>query len=100
MKIIDIVNTYWKLLSFFILAIVVITQTHGRIEANELKVTQHERRIKVFEMKWQEFKQWIIKQEGRDERNQERFEAIQRQLIDNSEQNKMLLEFLLKKNSK
>ena len=100
MKLYDIVNNYWKPLSFVVVCIVLLTQAHGRLEATETSVSEHEERLKLSENKWQEFKEWLIRQESREARNEQKFKDIQEQLVENAEQNKMLLEFLLKKNSK
>ena len=96
MKLYDIVNDYWKPLSFVVVCIVLLTQAHGRLEATEISVSEHEQRLKLSEKKWQEFKEWLIRQEGREARNEQKFEDIQKQLVENAEQNKMLLQFLLK----
>ena len=100
MKLYDIVNNYWKPLSFVVVCIVLVTQAHGRLEANEKKVTEHEERIKLSEKQWQELREWLIKQEGRDKRNEKRFEDTQRRLVESAEQNQMLLEFLLSGDNK
>ena len=72
-----------------------MTQAHGRLEATETSVNEHEERLQLSEKKWQEFKEWLIRQEGREARNEQKFEDIQKQIIENAEQNKMLLQFLL-----
>ena len=95
MKLYDIVNDYWKPLSFVVVCIVLLTQAHGRLEANEGKVAEHDERISHNEEQWQTFKEWLIKQEGRESLNNMKFDDIQKQLLEVAEQNKLLLQFLL-----
>ena len=97
MKLYDIVNNYWKPLSFVVVCVVLVTQAHGRLEATELTVSENSERIELNEKQWRTFKEWLIRQEGKDDKDKMNYENIKGQLAEIAEQNKILLQFLLQR---
>jgi len=88
MPLYDIVNKYWKPLIAIGALIVLGTESHGRLEATELLVSEHDDAIEINDQELELFKQWIITQESLNDKFQE-------QLLESTELNKQLLQYLL-----